>query len=193
MATVETKLMTAEEFFEFAHRSENMDRHFELDEGEIVEMPVPMKYHGFVCAMVVGILIQFARRRGRGYPCSNDSGVIVGRRPDSVRGPDVTFYDDDQTASDMDRRYTERLPKLAVEVLSPSDRWGKVMRKIKQILGAKVPLVWMIDPEARNVTVYRPGMEHYVVEENEELTGDDVLPDFRCRVAEFFAMPGEKS
>lgn len=191
MATA-TKLMTAEEFFEFVDH-QDMDRHFELDEGVIFELPIPTHYHGFVCAMVVGILVQFARRRGRGHPCSNDSGFIVGRRPDSVRGPDVSFYDDTQTASEMDRKYTDRLPKLAVEVLSPSDKWGQVMRRINQILQAGVPLVWLIDPETRNVTVYRPGKEHYVVEETEDLTGEDVLPDFRCKVAEFFRTPGESS
>jgi Uma2 family endonuclease len=54
-----------------------------------------------------------------------------------------------------------------------------------------IKIVWLIDPEARNVTVYRLGKDHYVLEETEELTGDDVLPDFRCKVAEFFALPGQ--
>ena len=30
-----------------------------------------------------------------------------------------------------------------------------------------------------------------IFEENEELTGGDVLPDFRCRVADLFALPGQ--
>lgn len=192
MAIAETKLMTAEEFFEFVHRPENADRYFELDRGVIIEMPVPTKYHGFVCGNTSRILGNFATRRKKGYVCTNDTGFIVERDPDSVRGPDVSFYEDDQTAETMDRRYTEQSPKLTVEVLSPSDKWGKVMRRINQILKKRVPLVWLIDPEARSVTVYRPGKEHYVVEEHEELTGEDVLPDFRCRVAEFFALPGQQ-
>jgi Uma2 family endonuclease len=49
----------------------------------------------------------------------------------------------------------------------------------------------VLDPEARNVTVYRPGKEEKVVLENEELTGEDVLPDLRVRVAELFALPGQ--
>jgi hypothetical protein len=35
------------------------------------------------------------------------------------------------------------------------------------------------------------GRDHYVLEENEEITGEDVLPDFRCKVAEFFALTGQ--
>jgi Uma2 family endonuclease len=54
-----------------------------------------------------------------------------------------------------------------------------------------VKLVWIVDPEAREVCVYRPGHDPYVVTENEELTGEDVLPGFRCRVSEFFKLPGK--
>jgi Uma2 family endonuclease len=52
--------------------------------------------------------------------------------------------------------------------------------------------VWLIDPEARNVTMYRRGKEPFVVEENQELTGEDVLPGLRCLVADFFRLPGDK-
>jgi hypothetical protein len=46
--------------------------------------------------------------------------------------------------------------------------------------------------------VYRPGnragvVEEKLVRENEELPGEDVLPDFRCRVALFFAIPGQQA
>jgi hypothetical protein len=30
-----------------------------------------------------------------------------------------------------------------------------------------------------------------VLEASDELTGDDVLPGFACKVAEFFALPGQ--
>jgi hypothetical protein len=36
------------------------------------------------------------------------------------------------------------------------------------------------------VTVYRPGKDSYAVDTTQELTGDEVLPDFRCKVADFF-------
>src|SRR5437879_1884539 len=93
MATVEVKRMTAEEFWEWASRPENQDRHFELDRGEVVEMPPPGINHGFVCGWIVHLLWVYALRRGKGYPVSNDSGLLVEQDPDSVRGPDVMFFD----------------------------------------------------------------------------------------------------
>jgi Uma2 family endonuclease len=191
MSTAQTKLMTADDFYDWVHRPENADRFFELERGEIVEMPPPMKYHGFVCGNVVRILGVFAAQRRKGYPCSNDAGLIVERDPDTVRGPDVTFYEDEQTADTMDRKYTSEPPKLVIEVLSPNDQQTKVNKRLSQYLKMGIPLLMLVDPEVRSVTVYRHGKYHYVLDEKDELTGEDVLPDFRCRVAALFALPGQ--
>jgi Uma2 family endonuclease len=50
-------------------------------------------------------------------------------------------------------------------------------------------MVWLVDPEDRTVTVFRKGQEPIFLEETDELTGLDVLPDFRCSVADFFVIP----
>jgi Uma2 family endonuclease len=182
--------MTAAEFFAWVHRPENSDRFFELDRGEVVELPRPGKYHGFICANIATILGEFARKRRKGYVCTNNAGVVIERDPDTVRGPDVTFYEDAQTAADMDRQYAARPPLLAVEVLSPDDRINRVIRRITQMLRAGVAVVWLVDPVGRDISVYRPGQDPVLFAEGQELTGDPALPDFRCRVVDFFALPG---
>ncbi|HBI45949.1 MAG TPA: hypothetical protein DDY78_24295 [Planctomycetales bacterium] len=182
--------MTAREFFNWVHCPENEARFFELDRGEVVELSRPGKYHGFVCGNVAGILRNFAIQRRKGYVCTNDAGVLVERDPDTVRGPDVTFYEDDQSLDNMERQYAERPPLLAVEVLSPNDRINKTNRRIAQMLRGGVAIVWLVDPDSRDVSVYRIGQDPLLLLEAQELTGDPVLADFRCQVAEFFAMPG---
>lgn len=199
MATAPPKLMTAEAFYDFCHRPENRDRHFELEQGQIVEipqgesvdMPLPGERHGVVCSNTSRTLGNFTFRRKKGYVCTNDVGLILERDPDTVRGANVTLYDELRRYDELNLRYNERLPTLLVEVLSPHDRVGKMMRRIAQFLDKGVPLVWLIDPEARNITVYRRDKSPVVVEENEELTGYDVLPDLHIKAAELFLMPGE--
>lgn len=193
MATITTNLMTADEFLRWVQRPENRNRHFELVRGEVFEMPPPGKFHGFVCGNVGGILRNFAIQRGRGYVCTNDAGMIVEEDPDTVRGPDVTFYEDDETAGDMQRGYAAQPPLLAVDVLSPEDRVNRTVIRVTQMMRFGVALVWVVDPEARDVNVYRPESDPYLVDEAEELTGEDVLPDFRCKVGEFFQMPSGKN
>src|SRR5438874_10062199 len=97
MAIVASKLMTAEEFYDWANHPDNRDKYCELERGEIVEMTRPGIRHGFVCANVVRILQNFCIARKKGYVCSNDTGMVVERDPDTVRGPDVSLYEDVQT------------------------------------------------------------------------------------------------
>lgn len=189
MATIETQLITAEEFFQWSQLPANRHRHFELDQGEIVEMPLPGKYHGFVCGNVARILGNYAIHRGGGYVCTNDAGIIVARDPDTVRGPDVTFYEDSETAENMQRKYAVQPPVLAVEVLSPTDRIGSMMARVSQLLTHGVRIVWVVDPEAHEVSVCSLGSETVVVSGQEKLQGGQVLNGFECTVAELFAVP----
>jgi Uma2 family endonuclease len=191
MATVATKLLTAEEFYDWANDPDNRDKYCELERGEIVEMSRPGKIHGLVCANVVRILGNFTVQRKKGYVCSNDTGVIVERDPDTVRGPDVMLFEDATRFEDVDRKYGEKPPVLAVEVLSPNDTPGQILRRIREQKQFGTPLIWVLDPDARNVVVCQPGKEDKAVEETEELTGEAVLPDLRVRVAELFALPGQ--
>jgi Uma2 family endonuclease len=194
MATVTehaTKLLTADEFYDFVHRPENDGRFFELERGVIIEMPPPMMPHGVVCGNVGWVLNGFVRHRKRGFVCTNDTGVLLETDPDTVRGIDVSLYDELLTFAQLPRKYSTHLPLLAVEVLSPDDRPGKTTRRVSQFLRQGIPLVWIIDPEAFDVTVHRAGKEPIVLGKDDELTGDDVLPDFRCRVADLFKLPGE--
>jgi len=191
MATViATKLLTADEFYEWVHRDENWGRFFELERGEVVELPPPVEVHGVVCGNVGRILGNFSFRRKRGYVATNDTGVILERDPDTVRAIDVSLYDEVRTFDRLARKYATRLPKLAVEVLSPEDRPGKIARRVMEFLQKGIPLIWVVDPEARNVTAYQRRKAPYVVEEGGIVTGHDVLPDLRCRVADFFELPG---
>src|SRR5437867_13278327 len=109
MASVATKTMTAEEFFEWSHRPENRDRNFELEEGEIVEMSLPGERHGVVCGNATGILWNYTRQIKKGYVCPNDTGLIVEREPDTVRGPDVGLVLENRKNEELKIKYPDRV------------------------------------------------------------------------------------
>jgi Uma2 family endonuclease len=191
MATVQTKLMTVGRFYKWANRPDNTDRRYELDEGKVVEMPPPGEYHGALCAFIVHLLWTYVLRRGRGYVCCNDTGLVIKRKPATVRGPDIMLFDKSRSKRKLSRKFAAHVPKLVVEVLSPGDTMAKMLRRISQFLERGVPLVWLVDPENETVTVYRPGKAHYMVHTSESLTGEDVLPGLRYRVEDIFALPEE--
>lgn len=189
MSTASTALMTAEAFFDWCNRTENRDRVFELERGKVVEMSRPGERHGVVCINVAYLFGTYLRQRGKGRACANDTGLILERDPDTVRGPDAFLYDKGRPYDQLDVKYSEEVPQLVVEVHSPTDRWSKVTRRINGFLQRGVAVVWLIDPEDRTVTVYQPGQFSQVLEENDELTGAPPFPDLRCRVADLFFVP----
>lgn len=193
MSAVSTALMTAEEFFEWANRPENAGTRYELEDGRVIELPSPGYRHGLLCSWIAHLLWNFAIARGRGRVASNDTGLVVRRNPDTTRGADVMFFDSSPPLDEVTAGYPAELPVLVVEVRSPSDRDNRILRRVEQYHRRGVPLVWLVDPEEHVITVYTPNEFPRVHDETDELTGNGVLPDFRCRVADLFTLPGQPS
>lgn len=191
------KLMTADEFLQWVHQPENADRYFELEHGKVIEMPPPIPWHGFLTAQIAHILRLRADTNGTGFVLSNDAGVVVEQNPDTVRGPDVSYYteavSDPAQFENLLRKYMTTPPVIAVEVLSPSDRVNRVAAKVDEYLAFGVKQVWVVDPETKDVAVHRPGKSMALLEGDAELLGGDDLPGFSCRVSDFFRLPGQKT
>ena len=185
MATAaQPKLMTAEEFL-VAELGEGT---FELIRGAVIEMPPPMPEHGRVCINAGFIVESYRRQTNLGYALSNDSAVLTERGPDTVRGADDCFYTHARwPRSQVGNTLPPVPPDLVVEVVSPSNRPGEILRKIGEYLEVGVPLVWVVYPRRRSVAVYRPDQEEPILfREGQFLENFPELPGFRCPVADFF-------
>src|SRR5437660_1780233 len=112
MATVQPHLLTADEFWEWASRPENQGRLYELDEGQVEEMPPPGELHGVLCSFIAYLLWVYVRERGKGYVCTNDTGLLIKRRPGIVRGPDIMLFDESRPLDKLSRKFVRRVPKL---------------------------------------------------------------------------------
>jgi Uma2 family endonuclease len=156
----------------------------------VIELPPPQKPHGRICINIGFLLETFVRQRNWGYVTSNDAGVVLQRDPDIVRGPDVAVYEDAQSWEELHPKYGEVPPRLAVEVVSPNDKPGKLTEKIADYLANGVDLVWVVDPEERHIAVYRKGREHRIARDGDEVTGEDVLPGLAVKVSDCFLVPG---
>lgn len=132
---------------------------------------------------------QFVLERRLGFTTNADGGYILSADPYTVVAPDVGFVGVDRVPDGIsDAGYFPTPPDLAVEVISPTDRPGDLARKQAPYAKAGVPLVWWVDPEARSVTVHRPGHEPEVLDESGMLDGGDVLPGFSLAVDRNFAL-----
>lgn len=178
-----TNIMTADELFEM----DKDEYKYELIQGRLVRMPPAGFEHSSIGAMVIGHLVNHVAGNQLGRVFSADFGVVFSRDPDTVRVPDAAFIRQERLAGQTDRkRFSEVIPDLAVEVISPSDSLSQVMEKALFYIESGVRLVWVIDPDGRKVIVYTPNSLPRVLNEQDELNGGDVLPDFRLAVSEIF-------
>jgi Uma2 family endonuclease len=188
--TAATTQMTAEEFTAWGEQPENESRWFELVRGSIIKWPTPYRVHGVVAANAGIILSDYTRLGGQGYVCQL-AGFIARRSPDTVRAPDVAFYQDGRNFDELPVGYDEVAPVLAVEVLSPDDPAAWMLDKINDYLSCGVRMVWVLEPTSRSITVFQPNAPLYRLDATQWLTGGDVLPGFRSRVETFFQLPAE--
>jgi Uma2 family endonuclease len=177
-------LITAEEYA----RMPDMGRPTELVRGRIVELNVPAPRHGFVCGNIAGNLWRFVRENDLGRVFSNDSGVITEHDPDTVRGPDVWYASYAKLPKGkLPGRYLDVVPDIAIEVLSPDDRWSKVLANVAEYLNAGVPVVCVVDPEEETARLFHPDEPSSpTLSADDDLTFPEVLPGFSVRVGSLF-------
>ncbi len=129
----------------------------ELIDGIVVEMEPPGTEHGIVQLEIAASLREYVRGASLGITLV-EVGFLLRSDPDWVMAPDVGFVADPRAAEvGRTRKYWPGPPDLAVEVVSPDDRWTEVEAKALLWLEAGTLVVMVVDPPLRTATVYRPG------------------------------------
>ena len=150
-------------------------------------MPMPKPRHGQICNKAGRILGNYVEERDLGRELSNDSGVITERGPDTVRGADICYYSYARVPKGpLPDSYLDTAPDLIVEVLSPSDRWPKVLGKVAEYLDAGTTVVLVLDDQRRMAQLYRADGNTRLLGAEDELSIPDLLGDFHVKVGRFF-------
>ncbi len=181
---------TADEFFKIAQSLGQ----YELVEGEIKRMPPTSGRHGKVTVKITTPLSVYVDEHDLGEVFAAETGYILkhaqkdGER-DTVRGIDVSFVRKERILPDEDvlEKFIPFPPDLAVEVVSPGNPRREIDEKVGEYLDAGVPLIWVIFPRTKTVTVYRQNGEVETKRGNDVLSGEDVVPGFTLKVDRIFA------
>lgn len=189
MATAtQNRQMTVEEFL--ALPDDGVERW--LIKGEVVEfgsMTTRNWKHSSIMSIVAHFLVKWRDQlaKPRGKVLSGEAGIRLPNIDRDIVGVDVGYVSAAVMAAQSDAStIIEGVPDLVVEILSPNDTHEKINEKIDTYLEARVPLLWVIDPRRRTVTVYRPGEPESLVTSNGFVDGGDILPGLRISLAEMF-------
>ena len=168
--------MTLEEFLE-----SDLDD-YEYVKGELIPMSATSLEHGRLGANVCFYLHLYVRENRLDALVFIQTGFRVGER---VLRPDVAFLSAARIPENL-RKASPVPPDLAVEVVSPSDKLYSVIEKAFIYLNAGTRLVWVIEPVAKTVTVYRSETDMTLLRPGDTLTGEDVVEGFACQVTALF-------
>jgi len=159
---------------------------YEIVKGKIVPMAPTGYTHGEIESNFTVVLKGFVRQHHLGKVMGGEVGIYTQRGPDTVRGADVLFISNERYAMVQATAFLDVAPDLIVEVMSPDDRWNRVMEKLTEYFEIGVKLVWIADPETQTVYAYRSLTDVQRFSKGQQLSGGDVLPGFSVSVAELF-------
>ena len=163
----------------------------ELVDGQVVEKQVSMESSD-VEAEITTRFREFLRDKGigRAFPASLGYQCFqaLPRDRERVRKPDCTVVRAERLATlpEPDPGYMPIVPDLAVEVVSPNDTARAIAVKLREYRAAGFPLVWVVEPDQRLVTVYPNPGKPYTLSEDDEIRAEAALPGFACRVSDLF-------
>ncbi|MGD9975395.1 MAG: Uma2 family endonuclease [Desulfatirhabdiaceae bacterium] len=127
----------------------------EIIDGELFATPRPSFRHSNVVSGITGEIIG-PFRRGRDGP----GGWIILYEPEICLGenilvPDLAGWKKERLSKPPEENYTTIVPDWICEVLSPGTVRIDRIRKMPIYAGFGVPHIWLIDPIAKTLEVYK--------------------------------------
>ncbi len=186
MSTTSIALITAEELMELP-RGEGF--RYELIDGELEKTMSPGFPHGRMGARLMVPLGQFVLERGLGEVFLAETGFQLTFDPDTVLAPDISFISKErlEQVGEYPNRYWPSAPDLVVEILSPSDRPSKVIKKTTLWLKHGAKQVWIVNGKDRTVVIHRSASDRETFSGSDDLKADDLLPGFRLSLDRIFS------
>ena len=160
---------------------------YELVKGELVKMAPGGSEHGDLAMRIGWRLAQHVENNKLGKAFASETGFQISTNPDTVRAPDLAFVREVRVEEAGEViGYWPGAPDLAVEVISPTDRYTAVQAKVLDWLDAGTLMVAVVNPRQKSVTVYRSRTDITILTGNDTMDGQDVVPGWTLAIQDLF-------
>ncbi len=160
------------------------EKRYEIINGQPEEKEMPGGKHGMVAMRLAIRLGGFVETHQLGVAFT-EVNFQIGQRE---RIPDLAFVTAARIpAEGVPDGVWPAPPDLAVEITSPNDLHEKVSNKVLDYLDAGVREVWQVSLENQTITIFSSLESVRVIRGESELTSEELLPGFHCKVSELFA------
>jgi Uma2 family endonuclease len=170
--------LTDEQFFALCQINRDL-RLERTAEGDLIVMPPTGWMTGSRNARITKQVCIWSEQDGQGVATDSSTGfkLPIG----SERAPDAAWVLRSRLAeltAEQMQKFLPLAPDFAIELKSPTDAFADVQAKMDEYLESGVSLGWLINPETRQVHIYRPGQAVEVLEDQPEVSGEPELPGF---------------
>ncbi|MEL7053235.1 MAG: Uma2 family endonuclease, partial [Cyanobacteria bacterium J06588_5] len=131
----------------------------------------------FSLAVELGIWLRSSGIEGKAFDSS--TGFILPNG--ATRSPDISWISQARWASLSDEQkstFASVCPEFVIELRSSSDRLKPIQEKMQEYIDNGAKLGWLINPQNRQVEIYRNGLPVEILDAPSELSGEQVLPGF---------------
>lgn len=151
MSTVGSVLVTWDEFLRLEDPEDGT--RYELHDGELVAVPPARPIHIYIQRVLAKWLTSAAEGRGDAMP------EFPYRPAANLQFwyADVAYLSNEDWEIMRSDEYSVYAPPLIIEVLSPSNRPGKIRRQRVAALSAGTREFWVVNPDKRTIEVWVPG------------------------------------
>jgi len=107
----------------------------------------------------------------------------------AVRSPDVSWVANSKWNSltkQQKRKFAPIDPDFVLELMSPTDDLDELQNKMKEYINCGVRLGWLINPDERQVEIYRQGKKKEVLNNPLTLSGEEILSRLVVDLSEIF-------
>ena len=105
----------------------------------------------------------------------------------AVRSPDVSWislFKWNALSATQRKKYLPLAPDFVLELMSPTDSLNELQNKMKEYMNCGVRLGWLINPEDRQVEIYRHSKDTEILDNPQSLSGEDVMPNLIVDLSE---------
>lgn len=150
--------VSAEDFEEFCAANPSLRAELTAN-GEITIMPPAGGESSFRSADVCIRLGTWALTTQRGKVFDSSAAFVL--PSGAILSPDAAWVANEKLQAltpAQRRRFLRLTPDFVVEVVSPSDRFADTEKKMQEWIANGVALAWLIDGDAKAVSIYRPNL-----------------------------------
>ena len=167
---------------------DNPELKFETDTtGKLIVMSPTGSESGKRNGDLFGQVWYWNRQKKLGVVFDSSTGFKLSNG--ATRSPDVSWIKLERwnrLTPQEKRGFAPIDPDFVIELMSPNDELLVTQKKMAEYISCGVKLGWLINPDAKEVEIYRYGKEKEIVTNPNSLSGEELLPELTVDLTEIF-------